>query len=152
MASVPQIPVWRLFLYMAKKRLFSVLALQVKFSTVRSLFSLELMHTLEVLVFSSQRLTFKCGPVELTVLSYSRSQTLAKQRIVKTNRCLCFCPFLFTALFPEDLRWSLVFIQVQDDRDTLSSDSESRNWKDIVLQSNSPPSCCRKREWGKRLA
>lgn len=51
MASVPQIPVWHVFLYMAKKRLFSVFALQVNFSTVRFLFSLELMHTLEVLVF-----------------------------------------------------------------------------------------------------
>lgn len=62
-------------------------------------------------------------------------KTLAKQGVVKTNRYLCFCPFLFTALFPEDLRWSLVFIQVQDDRDILSSDSESWNWKGIALQS-----------------
>lgn len=76
-------------------------------------------------------------------------KTLAKQGVVKTNRYLCFCPFLFTALFPEDLRWSLVFIQVQDDRDILSSDSESWNWKGIALQSNSPLSLCRKREWVK---
>lgn len=117
------------------RRDFSVLALQVKFCTIPSLFSQESVHTLEVLIFSSYRFTFKCGPVDLTVQSYSRSQTLAKQGVVKTNRYLCFCPFLFTALFPEDLRCSLVFIQVQDDRDMLSSDSKSWNWKGIALQS-----------------